>query len=175
MLKKLPIKNEYFLIAGTILLFLLCYQLAFKKTIEVWQINKNLKMTLNKSSDLSNQPVYLERKNGNLSKILNHYKTDTINFRSNTISIIASIAAKERVKLSEVPLQDPIFHTDQFIIQKLNFEGTFFALTKVLNNLQATSGIGSIRSANYKVTGLNSKNDGPKKIILEIYLESFHQ
>ena len=172
MLKKLPIKNEYLLIAGTILLFLLCYQLAFKKTIEVWQINKNLKTNLNRATDLSDQPAYLERKNGNLSKILNLYKTDTINFRSNTISIIATIAAKEQVKLSEVPLQDPIYHTDQFIIQKLNFFGDYFSVTEVFKELELSTGLGVIRSAEYKFTKQNSISHLQKKLTLEIYLET---
>jgi hypothetical protein len=172
MLKQLPIKKEYLLIAASIVLLLLCYQFAFKRTIEAWQINKHLKAQLAQAADLSYQPAYLERKNNNLSKIIARYKTDTVAFRSNTISIISSIAEKENVKLSEVPLQDPLYHTDKFIVQKLNFEGSFFALTKVLNQLLATSGIGSVRAATYKVVGLRQGNDDAKKLVLEVYLET---
>jgi len=172
MLKQIPIKKEYLLIAASIVLLLLCYQLAFKKTAEAWQINKQLRTQIAQATDLSYQPAYLERKNNNLSQIINRYKTDTIAFRSNTISAISSIAEKEDVKLSEVPLQDPLYHSDQFIIQKLNFEGGFFALTKVLNKLQATNGIGVVRSVAYKVMGVRSGADEDKKLILEVYLES---
>jgi hypothetical protein len=42
-----------------------------------------------------------------------------------------------------------MYHTDKFIVQKLDFEGGFFALTKVFNQLQATPGVGVIRSASY--------------------------
>src|SRR5260221_6065529 len=131
MLKQLPLKKEYLLIAAAIVLLLLSYQLAFKKTIEAWQINKHLKAQLFEATNLSYQPAYLERKNKNLTNIIGHYKTDTVAFRSNIISTISSIAEKENVKLSEVPVRDPLYDTDQFIIQKLNFEGSFFALTKV--------------------------------------------
>ncbi|MFI5139337.1 MAG: hypothetical protein ACHQIM_16060 [Sphingobacteriales bacterium] len=172
MLKQIPIKKEYLLIAASIILLLLCYQLAIKKTIEAWQINKQLKAQMAQAADLSYQPAYLERKNNNLSKIISLYKTDTVTFRSNTISAISSIAEKENVKLSEVPLQDPMYHTDKFIIQKLNFEGGFFALTKVFNQLQATSGIGVVRAASYKVIGLMSGEDDVKKLVLEVYLET---
>jgi len=48
------------------------------------------------------------------------------------------------------PVQDSLIHINQFIIQKLNFEGSFFALTKVLNQSQATNGIGMVRAAGYK-------------------------
>jgi hypothetical protein len=172
MLKQIPIKKEYLLIAASIVLLLLCYQLAFKKTIEAWQVNKQLKSQIAQAADLSYQPAYLERKNKNLSKIIALYKTDTVTFRSNTISVISSIAEKENVKLSEVPLQDPLYNADQFIIQKLNFEGSFFALTKVLNRLQITSGIGVVRATTYKVTGIRSGVDDVKKLVLEVYLET---
>ena len=72
----------------------------------------------------------------------------------------------------EVPLQDPLYHTDHFIIQKLDFEGDFFALTKVFNQLQATSGIGVVRAVSYKVIGLRSGENDGKKLELEVYLET---
>jgi len=172
MLKQIPLKKEYLLIAASIVLLLLCYQLAFKKTIAAWQLNMQLKSQIAQASDISYQPAYLERKNNNLSKIISRYKTDTVTFRSNTISAISSIAENENVKLSEVPLQDPQYHTDLFIIQKLNFEGSFFALTRVFNQLQATCGIGAVRAATYRVTGAGSSANGEKKLVLEVYLET---
>ncbi|HEY2580428.1 MAG TPA: hypothetical protein VGI43_01400, partial [Mucilaginibacter sp.] len=145
---------------------------AFKKTIEAWQINKRLKSQLTQAADLSYQPAYLERKSNNLSLIINHYKTDTVAFRSNIISTISLIAEKENVKLSEVPVQDPAYHTDQFIIQKLSFEGGFFALTKVLNQLLATGGIGLVRSVTFKIMGTKANSDESKKLVMEIYFET---
>ncbi len=172
MLKEFPIKKEYLLIIAAIVLLLISYQFAVKKTVEAWHTHKQLKQQLAQAADLSVQPAYLERKNSNLNKILNRYKTDTVTFRSNTVSAIALIAEKENVKLSEVPLQDPLFRTDQFIIQKLNFEGSFFALTKVLNQLQAANGIGMMRAVGYKAIGLHSGNDGEKKLVMEVYFEA---
>jgi hypothetical protein len=172
MLKQLPIKKEYVLIAAAVVLLLLSYQLAFKKTMEAWQINKHLKAQLFEATNLSYQPAYLERKNKNLTNIIGRYKTDTVAFRSNIISTISAIAEKENVKLSEVPVQDPLYHTDQFIIQKLNFEGSFFALTKVLKQLQATKGIGVVRSASYKAVNVRSNTDEAKKLTMEVYLET---
>jgi hypothetical protein len=172
MIQKLPIKKEYLLIAGAILLLLLSYQFALKKTIEAWQINKRLKTQLTQAADLSYQPAYIERKSDNLSLVINRYKTDTVAFRSSIISTISLIAEKENVKLSEVPVQDPAYHTDQFIIQKLSFEGSFFALTKVLNELQATGGIGLARSVTYKIMGAKANPDESKKLVMEIYFET---
>lgn len=171
MLKNITIKKDYLLIGASLLLLFMSYQLAFKKTLEAWHIHKQLNSRLIQASDLSFQPVYLERKNHNLDNILNLYKTDTVLFRSNAISAIAAIAEKEHVKLSEVPRQDPLYHTDQFIVQKLDFEGAYFNMVKVLNTLQATHGFGVVRSAGFKLTGLKNAAED-QKLVLEVYLET---
>ncbi len=171
MLKQIPIKKEHLFIIATVVIFSLCYQLAFKKTIAVWQIHRQLTTQIAQAGDLSYQPAYMERKSMNLSKVVGFYKADTVTFRSNTISKIAGIAEKENVKLSEVPLQDPLYHTDKFILQKLDFEGSFFAITRVLSQLQSTPDIGMVRAFTYRSTGIKSNNDEAKKLILEVYME----
>lgn len=169
MLDKLPIKKEYILIAGAVLLLLVSYELAFKKTIEAWQIHRRLSAQLTQGTDLSVQPAYLERKDKNLDKIISGYQIDTVSFRSTIISTISLLAEREGVKLSALPVQDPLFRSDQFIIQKLGFEGDFFSLTKVLNRLRLTKGVGMIRSFAYKMpSGKNEETKGP--LILEVYL-----
>jgi hypothetical protein len=175
MLKQLPIKKGYLLIAGAMVLLLLSYQLAIKKTIEAWQVNRQLNAQLEQAVGLSYQPAYLERKDANLTALIKQYQTDTVAFRSNAISAIAAVAEKEQVKLSEVPLQDPLFHTGQFNVQKLDFEGSFFALTRVLDKLQRTAGIGTVRSATYKLSVTRANGDEIKKLVLEVYLETVKQ
>jgi len=172
MLKQLPIKREYLLVAVSVLLLIISYRLALKKTIDAWQEHSRLKKELSQSAGIDVQPAYLDRKNHNIDQIINVYKTDTIAFRNSTISAIASIAEKENVKLSEVPTQDPIYHTDKFIIQKLAFEGDYFALTRTLNQLQATKGIGMCRSATFKVIITRTSIEAIKKLVLEVYLET---
>ena len=57
-----------------------------------------------------------------------------------------------------------------FLIQKLDMEGDFFSLTKTLNILEHTKGIGMIRSAKYlSVTNISS-NKKEDRLILELYL-----
>jgi hypothetical protein len=171
MLKELYLKKEYLLIAVAIVLLLLSYQFAFKNTVEAWQTNRQLKAELARAVNLSYQPDYLKRKNTNLDKAIDLYKADTVAFRNNSIGTISLIAEKEQVKLSEVPTDNPLFHADKFIIQKLDFDGDYFALTKVLNALQSTPGIGRIRSTVYKVASDKANLSGDKKLMLELYLE----
>jgi len=169
MLKQLPFKKQYLLTGATIVLLLLSYQFAFKRTIEAWQINKNLKTQIARSSDLSLQPAYLERKSNNLNKILSLYKTDTVAFRSNIISTISLIAEKQGVKLSDVPLQNALYRSDKYIIQKLSFEGGYFSMVKVLDQLQNSPGIGTLRSVTLKLQKANSNSSESSNIIMDVY------
>ncbi|MCC8427237.1 hypothetical protein [Mucilaginibacter sp. UR6-11] len=170
MFNKIPVKKDYLLILAAIVLLLVCYEFAFKTTIDAWQTHVQLNNQLKQATNLGIQPDYLQRKNLNLDKIIDLYKADTASFRSNSINKISIIAEKENVKLSEVPLQDPVFSTDKLIIQKFYLEGDYFSLTKTLNTLQSTTGIGLIRSTSYKLTR-GRGNFGDKKLIAEVYLE----
>jgi len=170
MLEKVPIKKEYLLVAAMIVLLLASYRFAFKNTIEAWQTHSALVAKLNQSSDLSYQPQYMERKINNLNKTIELYKADTTEFRNNIINTISFIAEKQSVKLTEVPVQDLSYHTDHFIIEKLGFEGDYFALVKVANILQTTPNIGVIRSETLKSVEVRTAVDKTKKLMLEMYL-----
>ena len=170
MQKLLNIKREYLLIGASLLVLLLCYKLAFKPTIEAWQLHHRLSNQLVQATDLSYQPGYLERKNRNLIKILDLFKADTLSFRSNILSRISLIAEGQEVKLTEVPTNDSALHNAGFIAGKLSFEGEYFALVKTLNKLQQTSEIGQIRSVRIKTVKEHLLNYTASKTIMEIYL-----
>jgi hypothetical protein len=171
MLKKIPVKKEYLLIAGTILLLFVSYQLAFKKTIAAWQVNSSLEKKLSQSNDITIQPDYLERKNKNLDKLIGLYKADTTALRNNLINVVSLLADKENVKLSEVPMQDIANVSDHFIIERLRFEGDYLALMKLSGRLQQENSIGMIRSETLKVTEVNTSGSKIKKLGLEVMLE----
>lgn len=156
--------------AAGVMLLVLSYQLAFKKTLAAWHLHKQLESQLAQSTNLNFQPGYSERKSANVSRILNLYKADTVNFRSNIISRISSIAEKQNVKLSEVPVEDPALRNGKLIVQKLAFEGDYFALTKTLNELQKMSGIGMIRSIDLKSAENGGSENPSKKLMLTIQL-----
>jgi hypothetical protein len=172
MLKQLPIKKEYLLLAASVLLLIISYQFAFKRTLNAWQLHNRLNKQLSQSVNMQDQPSYLERKAHNLDQIIDLYKTDTTIFRSNTISAIASIAEKENVKLSEVPIQDPVYNNNTFVVQKLDFDGDYFALTKMLSDLQSAKGLGVPRSAAFKSVRAKANEEDSKKLILEVFLET---
>ena len=171
MLKNIAVKKEYLLIAGTILLLFASYQLAFKKTIEAWQLNSSLEKELSQSNDIAIQPDYLERKDKNLDKLIGLYKADTTALRNNLINSVSLLADKENVKLSEVPVQDVANISDYFIIERLQFEGDYFSLMKLSGRLQQENGIGMIKSEILKVSEVNTSTGKLKRLGLEVMLE----
>lgn len=171
MLKQLANKNEYLLAAGTALLFFLCYQLAFKATIEAWNLNRQLRAQQVSAGGMSYQPEYLVRKNTNLDTIIAHYKVDSVTWRNYAISTVALEAEKLNVKLSAVPAQGDLFQTDKYSIQRLGFEGDFFHLVKLLRQLQHIHDIGYVRSVTLKTRELRSGRDISAQLYMELYLE----
>jgi len=174
MLSRLNIKKEYLLIAASILALLVAYQVAFKKTIEAWQLHSDLKRQISQSTDLGYQPGYLERKNANLDKIIKLYKADTNNYRSIILSDIVSIAEQEKVKLSQVPTQDAVYHSSQFLIQKLSFEGDFFSLIRTINRLSVMRNIGFVRSVGLKSQRAANYNQS-ERIVMDISFQIVNQ
>jgi hypothetical protein len=171
MLAKLPFKKEHLFILSIIVALLLGYRLAFKNTVDAWQTNQQLTAQLAQSADLSYQPDYLQRKNSNLNKVIDLYKTDTVNFRSNCINKVSIIAEKENVKLNEIPVSDPAFNTEKWIVQKITLKGDYFALTKTINHIQGTAGIGVVRSINYRVPRNQSDAEKTKEMMADVFLE----
>lgn len=171
MLKNLIYKKDYWLVAAAILLLVVCYQLAFKKTVEAYQTRNRLQAQVSQVSDVSYEPGYLERKAGNIDRILARYRMDTLALRGNALAQIAVIAERENVKLSEVPLQDPSFNTAHFIIQQLEFEGSYPALLKTFHDLENMANVGVPRSITIKTVSKNTGNKEDKKTVMDVLME----
>lgn len=159
------------LIAGSVILLFVSYQLAFKNTIDAWQMNRNLKAKLAGSSDLSYQPGLSERKIKNLDKILNQFRSDSAAFRGNTIGKISRITSQQGVTLSEIPSDEPGFHTDQFIIERLRFEGDFRSYLKALDQIEQSPEVGFVRQVTIKEKPKNGVSDLKGNVTMELLLE----
>jgi hypothetical protein len=166
-------KKTYWLTGGSFLLLLIGYLLAFKSTITLWQEHKRLAQQLSQSADISVQPAYLSRKSANVDSIVRSYRIDSAAFRNNVISNVATIAEANRVKLTTIPPDDPLYHTPHFIIQKLIFNGDFFDLLKMVNQLQNTNGIGMLRSVAWKREKNQFRDTKTDEVNLEVFLEIY--
>jgi hypothetical protein len=171
MLKSLPIKKEYLLIAGTLIMLLICYEFAFSKTIALWQTHQQLKAKLDSSSNVSYQPGYLERKNENLDNVLSLYKTDTLGFRNNSVTTIALIGEKCGAKLVNIPSQDQMQETEHIIIEKLDIEGDYFSLLKTVDMIQSAQNVGLVRAETIRVGKDNLYGVSNKKMTMTVFTE----
>jgi hypothetical protein len=169
MMRKFDINKSYLLTAGAMVLLILAYQFAFRRTLESWHLHNELQRKITASTGFASQPAYLERKNRNLDHILKGYKADTVNFRSNILENITAIALHENVQLAEVPLEDASFHNGGNITEKIRFEGDYFALLRTLKILQATQGVGVVRSVAIKKNTKELQNKDQEKLSMDIY------
>lgn len=160
------------LIAATILLLLVSYRFAFKNTFDAWQTNTQLKEQLLQTTDIALQPGYLERKNRNMEKVFERYKADTLTFRNNVINTASLLAEKANVRLVDVPVQNMDHTAGRSVIQQLNFEGDFFALTTLAKQLEQQTGVGVVRSLYWKRMDVRFNSHESKKLILEVFLQT---
>ncbi|QKJ31061.1 hypothetical protein HQ865_15295 [Mucilaginibacter mali] len=172
MLAKLPIKKKHLVLAGTFVSLLICYQLAFKKTIAAWQLHSQFSQQLATQSNLTYQPAYMERKNKNLDTIISRLKTDTAFFRENVISKISVLAQNLHVKIIALPVEDIYYHTPQSVIQRMDMEGDFFSLLKLQYQIEHLKGIGLFRSVEIKSNRLQTTdtNEASSKLIMTVWM-----
>lgn len=173
MFEKYPgIKTYYLLIGLGLLMGFLTYHFAIRHTIASWKLNESLKTSLAKSTDVSYDPAYLNRKKVNLDRILAGYKADTANLRSLAISTLAITAAKNNVRLTEVPGPETTVRAGKFVAQPLRFEGDYFSLIRFLDQVQQSSNIGVVRSVSIKSQPPGQQKQAKRTLTMQIYLTS---
>jgi len=168
MIGKLHININYLLITGTLCLLLISYQLAFKNTLEAWKLNKKLNEQID-GVTLSEQPAYLQRQDKAMAAVIRSYRADTLNYRNNIVSQISEAGDKEHVRIVEVPIQTDL-STRQYLVQKVNLKGDFFALLRTLNHLQQLNGIGYVRSLLLKKNRNQNQIKEDNEVVMEVYI-----
>jgi hypothetical protein len=164
------IRKDYLLIAGSILFFLVCYRFSFSHTVEAWKLRRELQQKIKASADLSYQPGYLERKDNNLNHIIGRFKIDTTTLRSNMITTIALQAEKMQVRLSRVPIQSVSNPGDKYVVQRLDFEGDYFSLCKLLGQLQSSEATGLVRAVDITSGKATDNNPEKKKLNMRLFI-----
>lgn len=171
MLKNIAFKREYLLLGSAILLLVVAYRLAFRKTIEQWQLHSQLEARMANTGNTDYQPAYLSRKNANLSRIIRRYKADTSLFRNTSVTQVSLIAQRNGAKLVNIPSQDMEQDTGKIILEKLELTGDYFSLLKTAAVLNRTPDIGWLRSVSlFEVYKFDAK-ENTRSIHMEVCLE----
>jgi hypothetical protein len=143
------LKNKYAFPAAVVGFLFICYQLAIKKTVLAWQINRQFKSELIASADIGSQPGYMVRKQKNLQAIVNRYSADSNAFRSAVISRTALIANQWNIVVSAVPMQEPALQTEKTAVERVNFNGSYVQLLQALQDIERADDIGLVRSVKF--------------------------
>ncbi|MGY4538132.1 hypothetical protein ACVW0P_002552 [Mucilaginibacter sp. UYNi724] len=138
--------RKYILWAALVAFLLICYQLAFKPTIEAWSNNRVLTANAAQSNTETTKPLYQVRKKRNLDTLIARFRIDTAVFRNQVLNKIGLIAQKQNVRLTDIPVPDALSSTGSYLIQKLVMEGEYNALLYTLDQMRSTAEIGFIRS-----------------------------
>lgn len=156
-----------------VLLFLLSIRFAFWRTYEAWKINRQLTAQLSNAASVSYQPGYLERKNHNLDQTLTLFKGDTAHYRSAVLTALSSVAERENVKITGVPDGNDasVTPSSSSQVQSIILEGDFFALTRFLHGAEQATGIGRVRSAQYRTTTIAKATGAGKRLTLLVHFE----
>ena len=174
MFDKLPALKVYLLPGFAALLLLLSYPFALKKTLEAWQLNRQLSLRAANTSDLSVQPAYLERQQANLARTIGLFRVDSLSYRSRLLGVIGKAAEVEKVRILELPEEPlgPFYLAPLFSARRLSFEGDYFALERLLARLGSLPSLGFLRSAEFKAIERHTAQGTVKVLTLQVYLET---
>ncbi|PAW94651.1 hypothetical protein CKK33_14575 [Mucilaginibacter sp. MD40] len=138
--------RPYAVPAAAILFLFICYQLAFKKTLEAWQLHRQFQQQLSTAQGIGSTPALMIRKQRNLDRIVQHYRWDTTAYRSSIIEQISKLSATQGVGFPTLPQREPALQSDQLQVERVVLNGKFTDLLKTLHTMEQTSSLGVVRS-----------------------------
>jgi len=144
------VRNRLLLIAW-VLILLLSWPLALKKTWEEIDLNKELK---GKGEEilLSYNPNHLKEKEEVLESLLTRYTLDSAEWKNEFWMKVSGAASRSRVSVNYNPdVRSLMPAADSAIMnQRISFEGDYRNLVLLMDTLEKTQGVGFLRSASFK-------------------------
>lgn len=148
---------------------LLSWFLAFNKTFDAIALHNKLKTESAQENDLSFNPVYAQRKQAALDRILKGYQ---VGLEWNDLLWMkgSEIAAKQQVGIeyTATKVSSEADSTDVGMVQSLQFYGNFIQLVKLIDTLEKSPGIGKISALQIKAPKLDLLSDKAGKNVLRI-------
>lgn len=139
--------KKLLLIGGGMLLFLMAYQFAFKKTIEAVKLNSQLKQDQKTDKYLQYNPDYSNRKNKVLDEIINTYKVDSIKYQDQFWISVSDVLSDKNIGLiytSTTPAEQE--NHSNILRKNIKLKGNFLVLTALLDSLESRKSIGNVSS-----------------------------
>ena len=144
-------KNKILLGIG-LLLLLIVYQLAIKKSIAAFSLNSSLKQQIEKAAGAPQKLALLEQQNLAYDAILANYKGNGSNTQQLLLSAVTGYCQENNLLLKEFPKS--IFKQESEYLVETNYfvlEGGFINTLRLIHHLEQKNRIGKIASVNYQV------------------------
>ena len=144
------IKNRL-LLAGAVVLALLSWNMAFRKTYDAIVFNEDLKQKVVTKSDLSINPHYLNQKHEVLNGALSAYTLDSAEWKNEFWLKVSRIASQKEVSVIYNPSVNKARSDSagQVAKQEIAFKGDFKKLVTLLDSLEKMKGVGFISSSRF--------------------------
>ncbi|OOQ58324.1 hypothetical protein [Mucilaginibacter pedocola] len=165
--------RKYWITAGTLLVLLLCYQLAFKKTIAASQLYSRLSQQVTANDGLSLQPAFLERQYQTITALASSYHVDTANYRTQLLSKLAPLADSCHITLINIPKSNTSAD-GRITRQQIGAKGDFFSLLRFYALAEKQKGTGMASSVSWKKPDADNHTDKKAgEIELTMYFNGF--
>ena len=144
------IKNRLLLV-GAVVLVLLSWNMAFRKTYDAIVLNEDLKQKLETKSDLSINPHYLNQKHEVLNGALSAYNLDSAEWKNEFWLKVSRIASQKEVSVIYNPSVNTVRSDSagQVAKQEIAFKGDFKKLVTLLDSLEKLKKAGFISSSRF--------------------------
>ncbi|MFD2162284.1 hypothetical protein ACFSJU_07755 [Paradesertivirga mongoliensis] len=139
------------LLAGALILALLSWNLAFRKTYDAMSLNSELVSKVEQKNDLSVNPDYLNRKQQVLNQVVRQYTLDSAEWSSDFWLKVSKAAALKDVSVNYNPSATKALSdsASQIAKQDIAFKGEFKKLVTLLDSLERMKGAGLVASSKF--------------------------
>ena len=177
MAKKISdVQKNRLLLPVTGAVILLCWFLAFSKTFEAIQMNRQLSGQIANDDDISFNPAYTERKLAALNRILKSYQINEAEWSNHLWMKASAIAMKQGVGI-DYSLTKPVTEPDTTALglkETLYCYGNYLQLVKLVDTLERIPAIGKISALQIKAPKEDVVGERANQCILKLQFTGFN-
>ncbi|PWG78040.1 hypothetical protein DDR33_24335 [Pararcticibacter amylolyticus] len=162
------------LTAGAVVLLLLSWPLALRKTKDAIRLNHELSLKSEQATDLSYNPGYLRDKNQMLDHLVSQYRADSAGWKDELWLKASGIASARGASVAYTPGQLRVqadTSSADILRQSISFGGDYRKLVSLLDTLEKVRETGFASSAKFETQKSRNVEESDKlymKVVFEV-------
>jgi len=177
MLEKISdVQKNKLLLPATAVIILLCWFLAFSKTFEAIQINRQLTGQIANDEDISFNPAHTERKLAALNSILKSYRVNEAEWSNQLWMKASAIAMKQGVGI-DYTMTKPVAEPDTTSLgvkETLYCYGDYRQLVQLVDTLERIPAIGKISALQIKAPKEDVIGERANQCVLKLQFTGYN-